>query len=40
MHNVKLIRRRFPNSYARIIGTALLVSLSLLIVGIGLLILL
>jgi hypothetical protein len=37
MHNVKLIRRRFPNQSNRIIGVSLLLSVSALVLGAGLL---
>ncbi len=36
MHIVKLIERRFPNRKASVTGVLLLVSASLLLVGIGL----
>jgi hypothetical protein len=37
MHTLKLIRRRFPNSYPVIVSTLLLVVLALLVIGIGML---
>lgn len=39
MHNLRLIRRRFPNASSTIIGVALLLAISALALGIGLLIL-
>lgn len=39
MHNVKLIRRRFPKSAGTIITILILVSLSALALGVGLLLL-
>jgi hypothetical protein len=39
MHNIHLIRRRFPNSSRTIITIALIISLSALAAGVGLLIL-
>ncbi len=39
MHNLKLIRRRFPGSYHRIITTLLALSIAALAIGVGLLLL-
>ena len=39
MHNVKLIRRRFPRAGGRIVLVLALASASLLLIGLGLLIL-
>lgn len=39
MHNLRLIRRRFPNRSGQIIGVLLLLSLSALALGVGMLLL-
>jgi len=39
MHNLRLIRRRFPNSYSTIVSVLVLVMLSALVLGLGLLLL-
>jgi hypothetical protein len=39
MHNLKLIRRRFPGSYPRIVATLLALSVAALAIGVGLLLL-
>ena len=39
IHNIKLIQQRFPNSAGRIVGVLVLLSLSGLALGVGLLLL-